>query len=125
MKVCGTGHVRVYCFPSWLFHRLFNLTSQVQHDNELYFCDRRGRPLGKGIAAASLAAILEARGLNVTIMKLDPYINVDPGTIAAQSNTGEVFVTEDGAETDLTGALRAFRQPDRPPQQLHHGSYLL
>lgn len=45
MKVCGTGHVRVYCFPVWLFHRLFNLTSQVQHDNELYFCDRRGRIL--------------------------------------------------------------------------------
>ncbi|SNC58903.1 CTP synthase [Sodalis endosymbiont of Henestaris halophilus] len=56
--------------------------------------------LGKGIAAASLAAILEARGLNVTIMKLDPYINVDPGTISPIQH-GEVFVTEDGAETDL------------------------
>ncbi|MCE9790327.1 CTP synthase [Shewanella indica] len=52
------------------------------------------------MAAASLAAILEARGLNVTIMKLDPYINVDPGTMSPTQH-GEVFVTEDGAETDL------------------------
>ena len=56
--------------------------------------------LGKGIAAASLAAILEARGLNVTMMKLDPYINVDPGTMSPTQH-GEVFVTKDGAETDL------------------------
>lgn len=56
--------------------------------------------LGKGIAAASLGAILEARGLNVTMMKLDPYINVDPGTMSPFQH-GEVFVTEDGAETDL------------------------
>lgn len=56
--------------------------------------------LGKGIAAGSLAAILEARGLNVTIMKLDPYINVDPGTMSPTQH-GEVFVTDDGAETDL------------------------
>ncbi len=56
--------------------------------------------LGKGIAAASLAAILEARGLKVTMLKLDPYINVDPGTMAP-SQHGEVFVTDDGAETDL------------------------
>lgn len=56
--------------------------------------------LGKGIAAASLAAILEARGLNVSMMKLDPYINVDPGTMSPTQH-GEVFVTEDGAETDL------------------------
>ncbi len=56
--------------------------------------------LGKGIAAASLAALLEARGLNVTIMKLDPYINVDPGTMSPTQH-GEVFVTQDGAETDL------------------------
>jgi len=56
--------------------------------------------LGKGIAAASLAAILEARGLKVTIMKLDPYINVDPGTMSPTQH-GEVFVTQDGAETDL------------------------
>lgn len=56
--------------------------------------------LGKGIAGASLAAVLEARGLKVTIMKLDPYINVDPGTMSPIQH-GEVFVTEDGAETDL------------------------
>jgi CTP synthase len=56
--------------------------------------------LGKGIAAASLAAILEARGLSVTMMKLDPYINVDPGTMSPFQH-GEVYVTDDGAETDL------------------------
>lgn len=56
--------------------------------------------LGKGIAAASLGAILEARGLKVTMMKLDPYINVDPGTMSPFQH-GEVFVTHDGAETDL------------------------
>lgn len=56
--------------------------------------------LGKGIAAASLAALLEARGLKITMMKLDPYINVDPGTMSPIQH-GEVFVTEDGAETDL------------------------
>lgn len=56
--------------------------------------------LGKGLSAASLAAVLEARGLKVTMMKLDPYINVDPGTMSPLQH-GEVFVTEDGAETDL------------------------
>jgi CTP synthase len=56
--------------------------------------------LGKGIASASLGAILEARGLNVTLLKLDPYINVDAGTMSPFQH-GEVFVTEDGAETDL------------------------
>ena len=56
--------------------------------------------LGKGIAAASLGAILEARGLRVTMLKLDPYINVDPGTMSPFQH-GEVFVTDDGAETDL------------------------
>jgi CTP synthase len=56
--------------------------------------------LGKGIASASIAAILEARGLKVTLVKLDPYINVDPGTMNPFQH-GEVFVTEDGAETDL------------------------
>ena len=56
--------------------------------------------LGKGIAAASLAAILESRGLRVTMMKLDPYINVDPGTMSPFQH-GEVYVTDDGAETDL------------------------
>lgn len=56
--------------------------------------------LGKGLAAASLAAILEARGLKVTLMKLDPYLNVDPGTMSPFQH-GEVYVTDDGAETDL------------------------
>ncbi|MDO4905932.1 MAG: CTP synthase [Lautropia sp.] len=56
--------------------------------------------LGKGIAAASMAALLESRGVKVTLLKLDPYINVDPGTMSPFQH-GEVFVTEDGAETDL------------------------
>ena len=56
--------------------------------------------LGKGITAASLAAVLEARGVKVTMTKMDPYINVDPGTMSPFQH-GEVFVTEDGAETDL------------------------
>src|SRR6187200_1986556 len=56
--------------------------------------------LGKGIAAASLAAILETRGLKVAMLKLDPYINVDPGTMSPFQH-GEVYVTDDGAETDL------------------------
>jgi CTP synthase len=56
--------------------------------------------LGKGIASASLAAILESRGLRVTLIKLDPYLNVDPGTMSPFQH-GEVFVTDDGAETDL------------------------
>src|SRR3569833_2349973 len=56
--------------------------------------------LGKGIAAAALAAILESRGLKVTLIKLDPYINVDPGTMSPFQH-GEVFVTDDGAETAL------------------------
>src|SRR5271163_4827230 len=56
--------------------------------------------LGKGIASASLGAILEARGLKISMVKLDPYINVDPGTMSPFQH-GEVFVTADGAETDL------------------------
>jgi CTP synthase len=56
--------------------------------------------LGKGIASASLAALLESRGLTVTLIKLDPYLNVDPGTMSPMQH-GEVFVTDDGAETDL------------------------
>ncbi|MFN3740931.1 MAG: CTP synthase, partial [Thermodesulfovibrionales bacterium] len=56
--------------------------------------------LGKGIAAASIGALLEAKGLKVTLQKLDPYINVDPGTLSPFQH-GEVFVTDDGAETDL------------------------
>jgi CTP synthase len=56
--------------------------------------------LGKGIAAAGIGKMLEAHGLKVTIMKLDPYINVDPGTMSPYQH-GEVYVTDDGAETDL------------------------
>jgi CTP synthase len=56
--------------------------------------------LGKGLAAASIGALLESRGLKVTMLKMDPYINVDPGTMSPYQH-GEVFVTEDGAETDL------------------------
>src|ERR687890_1793166 len=56
--------------------------------------------LGKGITAASIGRILKARGLRVSILKLDPYINVDPGTMSPYQH-GEVFVTDDGAETDL------------------------
>ena len=56
--------------------------------------------LGKGISAASLGAILESRNLTITMLKLDPYINVDPGTMSPFQH-GEVFVTDDGAETDL------------------------
>src|SRR6202142_1979792 len=56
--------------------------------------------IGKGLASASLGALLEARGLRVTFLKLDPYINVDPGTMSPLQH-GEVFVTDDGAETDL------------------------
>ena len=56
--------------------------------------------LGKGLAASSLGCLLEARGMKVQMMKLDPYINVDPGTMSPFQH-GEVFVTDDGAETDL------------------------
>src|SRR5919198_608751 len=56
--------------------------------------------LGKGVAAASIGALMEARGLKVTLLKFDPYINVDPGTMSPFQH-GEVFVTDDGAETDL------------------------
>ena len=56
--------------------------------------------LGKGLASASIGALLEARGLNITFLKLDPYLNVDPGTMNPFQH-GEVYVTADGAETDL------------------------
>ena len=78
--------------------------------------------LGKGIASASLAAILESRGLKVTLIKLDPYLNVDPGTMSPFQH-GEVFVTDDGAETDLdlghyerfiTTRMRQARTTSRP-----------
>ena len=56
--------------------------------------------LGKGLAAASIASLLERRGIKVSMLKMDPYINVDPGTMSPTQH-GEVFVTDDGAETDL------------------------
>ncbi|QNN46037.1 CTP synthase [Thermomonas brevis] len=76
------------------------MTSPVSHTPLLFVTGGVVSSLGKGIAAASLAAILEARGLKVTMMKLDPYLNVDPGTMSPFQH-GEVYVTDDGAETDL------------------------
>ena len=68
--------------------------------------------LGKGMASASIGALLESRGLRVTLQKLDPYINVDPGTMNPFQH-GEVFVTDDGAETDLDlGHYERFTNPD-------------
>src|SRR5262245_44282507 len=70
--------------------------------------------LGKGIIAASLGRLLRARGLSATIVKLDPYLNVDPGTMSPYQH-GEVFVTEDGAETDLDlGHYERFINVDLP-----------
>ena len=70
--------------------------------------------LGKGIAASSIGALLEARGFSVAMAKFDPYINVDPGTMSPFQH-GEVYVTDDGAETDLDlGPLRALHLDDRP-----------
>ncbi|MFN3702391.1 CTP synthase [Thermomonas sp.] len=76
------------------------MTSPASHTPLLFVTGGVVSSLGKGIAAASLAAILEARGLKVTMMKLDPYLNVDPGTMSPFQH-GEVYVTDDGAETDL------------------------
>src|SRR5210317_205991 len=71
-------------------------------DNTKYIFTTGGvlSSLGKGLAAAAIGALLESRGLTITIQKLDPYINVDPGTMNPFQH-GEVFVTDDGAETDL------------------------
>ena len=76
------------------------MTSPASHTPLVFVTGGVVSSLGKGIAAASLAAILEARGLKVTMMKLDPYLNVDPGTMSPFQH-GEVYVTDDGAETDL------------------------
>lgn len=81
-------------------HCSFQLYWFIMVTNYIFVTGGVVSSLGKGIAAASLAAILEARGLNVTMLKLDPYINLDPGTMSPVQH-GEVFVTEDGAETDL------------------------
>lgn len=78
-----------------------NRNNETTHDTKFIFVTGGVvSSLGKGITAASLAAVLEARGLKVTMTKMDPYINVDPGTMSPFQH-GEVFVTEDGAETDL------------------------
>ena len=77
--------------------------------------------LGKGLAAASIGALLECRGLKVTLLKMDPYINVDPGTMNPYQH-GEVFVTDDGAETDLDLGHyeRYVSSTTGRGQQLHH-----
>ncbi len=78
-----------------------NLSSNLNKNTRIIFITGGVvSSLGKGITAASLGALLEARGLSVTLMKLDPYINIDPGTMSPFQH-GEVFVTEDGCETDL------------------------
>ncbi len=81
--------------------------------------------LGKGITAASIGRLLKARGLHVSILKLDPYINVDPGTMSPYQH-GEVFVTDDGAETDLDlGHYERFIDENLSQlEQRHHGSDL-
>ena len=81
------GQFRLHCTRNLMTHFIFVTGGVVSS-------------LGKGISAASVAALLEARGLKVTMVKMDPYINVDPGTMSPFQH-GEVFVTEDGAETDL------------------------
>lgn len=79
----------------------FPLIIRRSRHDKIYFCNRwRSSSLGKGITASSLGRLLKDRGLNVTIQKFDPYLNVDPGTMSPYQH-GEVFVTDDGAETDL------------------------
>lgn len=74
--------------------------------------------LGKGITAASLGRLLKDRGLKVTVMKLDPYLNVDPGTMNPIQH-GEVFVTDDGAETDLTSVIMRDSLTKASPKTAH------
>ena len=83
-----------------LVHDQFFLSDGASMTRYIFITGGVVSSLGKGITSASLAAILEARGLNITMLKLDPYINVDPGTMSPFQH-GEVYVTEDGAETDL------------------------
>ena len=81
--------------------------------------------LGKGITAASLGRLLKARGLKVAAQKLDPYINVDPGTMSPYQH-GEVYVTEDGAETDLDlGHYERFIDEDLNSHGLYHVIHLI
>src|SRR6202521_1722387 len=74
--------------------------------------------LGKGLASAALGALLQARGFSVRLRKLDPYLNVDPGTMSP-SQHGEVYVTDDGAETDLD-LVHYERFPGRPATRQHN-----
>ncbi len=83
-----------------MYHNHFNFVSFQLSTKYIFITGGVVSSLGKGIASASLASLLESRGLNVTMLKLDPYINVDPGTMSPFQH-GEVFVTNDGAETDL------------------------
>ena len=82
------------------YHKHFNFVSFQLNTKYIFITGGVVSSLGKGIASASLATLLESRGLKVTMLKLDPYINVDPGTMSPFQH-GEVFVTNDGAETDL------------------------
>ena len=75
--------------------------------------------IGKGIVAASLGRLLKARGYSVSILKLDPYLNVDPGTMSPFQH-GEVFVTEDGAETASTWATRTLHRHGHVTPQRDH-----
>ena len=105
-----------------LGHTLVTARIRWTVNDSLYFCNRWRRFLiRKGIAAASLGAILEARGLNVTMLKLDPYINVDPGTMSPLQH-GEVFVTVDGTETDLDLYYERFIRTTMTEEQLHDRS---
>jgi CTP synthase len=74
--------------------------NRVKHTKFIFVTGGVVSSLGKGLCAASMGALLEARGLNIGLQKLDPYLNVDPGTMNPTQH-GEVFVTDDGAETDL------------------------
>ena len=80
--------------------------------------------LGKGLTSASIAMLLECRGLKIAMLKLDPYLNVDPGTMSPFQH-GEVYVTDDGAETDLDlGHYYRYTNPDLSPLQCDFGTNL-
>jgi CTP synthase len=98
-------------------HGAIQLTTSFHHR-------RRGLFLGKGLASAALGALLQARGYKVRLRKLDPYLNVDPGTMSPYQH-GEVFVTDDGAETDLDlGHYERFTGVPPPRRQHHHRPHL-
>ena len=97
-------------------HPLYNMMRQTKY---IFVIGGVTSSLGKGIIAASLAKLLQARGYRVTIQKFDPYINVDPGTLNPYEH-GECYVTDDGAETDLDlGHYERFlpRRPIMLPQE--------